>query len=114
MHFGSADVTSQIIVTGAIIENCIVTNDRIECSATNMCRDATYIRIPDGTINISANAFRGNDLRLISVEILDSVTRIGNGAFKGCRNLSSISLGNGLESIGNPHLCIVELQIFLW
>ena len=47
-------------------------------------RDATIYCIPDGTINIPANAFRGNN-NLVSVDIPDSVKRIGNGVFKGCR-----------------------------
>ena len=47
-----------------------------------MCRDATHIRIPDGTTNIP-HAFIGNN-NLVSVEIPDSVKRIGNRAFKRC------------------------------
>ena len=41
-----------------------------------------YVRIPDGIINIGAEAF--HNARVVSVELPDSVTEIREGAFSGC------------------------------
>jgi|GEM_PF-620999 len=40
-------------------------------------------------------------LSLKTVNIGDAVTRLDDGAFAGCRNLENVSVGNGIESVGN-------------
>ena len=42
-----------------------------------------------------------NSQLITSYSILDTVTRIGNGAFAGCSNLTNIKLPNSITSIGN-------------
>ena len=41
----------------------------------------------------------GNAVKSVVIE--DSVTSIGNNAFKGCSSIDSITLGNGVKTIGN-------------
>lgn len=55
------------------------------------------VEIPYGTISISG-AFEGN-VSVESVQIPESVTAIGQYAFKDCVNLSSINIPNGVKSI---------------
>ena len=53
-----------------------------------------YVRVPDGIINIGAEAF--HNARVISVELPDSVTEIREGAFSGCEHLERIRLSTRL------------------
>lgn len=53
-----------------------------------------YVRIPDGIINIGAEAF--HNARVVSVELPDSVTEIREGAFSGCEYLERIRLSTRL------------------
>jgi hypothetical protein len=48
---------------------------------------------------IADNAFE--DANLTSIEIPDSVTSIGNSAFKSCSNLTSVVIPDGVTSIGS-------------
>jgi len=58
----------------------------------------TNLVIPDGIIKIS-NAF-AYDTCLISITIPNSVTSIGESAFRGCTRLISITISNNVTSIG--------------
>ena len=51
-----------------------------------------------GGSNIPNEAFKG--CNLISIEIPNSVTSIGEGAFKGCESLTTIVIPNSVTSIG--------------
>lgn len=53
-----------------------------------------YVRIPDGIINIGAEAF--HNARIVSVELPDSVTEIREGAFSGCEHLERVRLSTRL------------------
>ena len=53
-----------------------------------------YVRVPDGVINIGAEAF--HNARIVSVELPDSVTEIREGAFSGCEHLERVRLSTRL------------------
>ena len=55
--------------------------------------------IPEGIINVGDYAFEGC-ANLTSITIPDSVRTIGNGAFCGCDNLITITIPDGVTSIG--------------
>lgn len=61
--------------------------------------DVIHIVIPDSVTSIGNLAFRSCS-NLKSVLMSDSVTSIGTGAFNGCSSLESITLSNNLTSIG--------------
>ena len=64
------------------------------------CSTLTSISIPDSVTSIGNTAFRGCS-SLTNISIPDSVTTIGGGAFKGCSSLTSISIPNSVTSIGD-------------
>ena len=63
----------------------------------------TDITLPEScngqSYKIYKYAFYGND-KLTSVTITNGVTSIGNRAFYNCSNLTSVTIGNGVTSIG--------------
>ena len=56
--------------------------------------------IPDGVVSIGDRAFYGCN-NLTSVTIPDSVTSIGDRAFCGCNNLTSVTIPDSVTSIGS-------------
>ena len=64
----------------------------------------TSITIPNSVTSIGDYAFRGCT-SLTSVTIGDSVTSIGNDAFYNCDSLTSITIGNSVTSIGEYAFC---------
>ena len=58
-----------------------------------------YVRVPDGVINIGAEAF--HNARVVSVELPDSVTELGNDAFERCGALRSVHVGSGVKSLSS-------------
>lgn len=58
------------------------------------------ITIPNSVIRIGSNAFEGCT-KLMSVTIQNGVVTIEDGAFAGCTTLSSVNIGNRVESIGD-------------
>ncbi len=61
-----------------------------------------YVRVPDGIINIGAEAF--HNARVISIELPDTVTEIREGAFSGCERLERIRL--------STHLLVIRKNAF--
>ncbi|MDE6520349.1 MAG: leucine-rich repeat domain-containing protein [Ruminococcus sp.] len=59
--------------------------------------DELDIVIPDDVVEIGERVFRGSGIR--SVTIPSSVKIIGEEAFDNCRNLTKVTLNNGLENI---------------
>jgi hypothetical protein len=73
----------------------------LECKSVRLFlkgEEITELRIPEGTITISDNAFRGCQ-NLTSVIIPEGVTTIGKHAFFGCEGLTSLTLPNSLTTI---------------
>ena len=62
-------------------------------------RGVTVYSIPDCVTAIGNHAFKGCE-NLTSVTIGNSVTAIGNYVFKGCSSLKSITIGNSVTEIG--------------
>ena len=60
----------------------------------------TSITIPDSVTSIGDDAFRGCT-RLTNITIPDSVTSIGDDAFRGCTGLTSITIPDSVTSIGS-------------
>ncbi|MBO7198433.1 MAG: leucine-rich repeat domain-containing protein [Alistipes sp.] len=63
------------------------------------CIKLTSINIPNSVTKIGAKAFSGC-LNLRDINIPNSVTKIGESAFKGCRSLTSIFIPNCVTEIG--------------
>ena len=64
------------------------------------CTSLTSINLPNTITSIGAGAFE--DCRLLtSISLPESVTSIGNYAFDGCTTLSSINIPNSVSSIGS-------------
>lgn len=63
------------------------------------CIKLTSIKIPNSVTKIGAKAFSGC-LNLRDINIPNSVTKIGESAFKGCRSLTSIFIPNCVTEIG--------------
>lgn len=55
-------------------------------------------KVKSGTIVICDNAFESGDLE--TIELPDTIVRIGNSAFSGCRNLRQINVPNKVKYFG--------------
>ena len=64
----------------------------------------TYQGMTYSVTSIGDNAFRGCT-ELTSIEIPDNVSSIGEGAFQGCSGLTKIEIPSSVESIGNVAFC---------
>ena len=111
-------ITSYIGNGGEVVLPNSITS--IGSYAFSGCNGLTSITIPESVTSIGSYAFNGcNNIEsltyntdavgslfsgyesLKTVNIGDAVTRLEDGAFDGCTNLENVSVGNGIESVGN-------------
>ena len=78
-------------------DNC---NAIIETKTNKLIAGCSNTLIPNSVTSIGDSAFRGCT-GLTSITIPDSVTRIGNGAFYGCTGLTSVTIPDSVTRIGN-------------
>ena len=94
-----------IYYTGDIASWCRITGlYNIMSSSRTLYIDGKKVEgqlvIPNGVNNIGDYAFRGCS-ELTSVTIGNSVTSIGDSAFSNCTELTSVTIGNSVKSIGS-------------
>ena len=98
---GCTGLASIIVEDGNTIydsrDNC---NAIIETNSNQLIAGCTNTTIPNSVTSIGNNAFRFCT-GLTSVTIPNSVTSIGNGAFEGCTDLTSVTIPNSVTTIGN-------------
>ena len=90
-----ADVVSHDISSFRINENTKIIGDE----AFSNCTSLTSIDIPDSVTSIGNGAFSGTSLT--SINIPDGVTSIGYRAFSDCYSLKSITIPDSVTSIGD-------------
>lgn len=81
--------------------------------AFNNCIDLASVKIPSSITSIDIGAFEGSGLN--SIEIPNSVIKIGEKAFFDCRNIVSVDLPDSIIEIGNSAFqdCISLISIKL-
>ena len=75
-----------------------LTLKRIEYRAFKNCNNLKAIELPDKLENIGVGAFYKSGLQ--SVTVPDSVRTVAEGAFFGCKELRTVVLNEGLETLG--------------
>ena len=84
--------------------------DHFDGTYTIICaknKTALTYNIPQGVVAIADNAFEGSSA--IKVTLPNSVLRIGNAAFKACKNLVSINLPESVMIVGDEAFADCEL-----
>ena len=81
--------------------NC---NSIIETETNTLIVGCKNSVIPNSVTSIGDGAFRGCS-GLTELTLPNSVTSIGDGAFRGCRGLTELTLPNGVTSIGDGAFC---------
>lgn len=98
---GCTGLSSMIVALGNPVydsrDNC---NAIIETSSNSLIRGCTNTTIPFSVTSIGDNAFYGC-YDLTSIDIPDGITSIGRNAFRDCSNLTSIDIPESVTSIGS-------------
>jgi hypothetical protein len=107
--FGSChSLTSIVVAEGNTAydsrENC---NALIHTATNTLICGCKNTTIPDSVTSIGDEAFRDCD-SMQSVTIPDNVVRIGENAYRYCDSLKSVFIGNGVTSIGDWAFCQCE------
>ena len=76
-----------------------ISQDAFNVNSSHANAYLTSVTIPDSVTTIGDRAFR-NCSSLTSVTIGDSVTSIGNDAFYNCSSLTSVTIGDSVTTIG--------------
>lgn len=69
-------------------------------SGAFLSTEITSVTIPDSVSKIGQNAFRWCS-SLVSIELSDNITEIGNEAFYNCDSLTSVVIPDSVETLGN-------------
>lgn len=86
------------------IQKVVIGDGVTSIGACAFCNCSVYsAEIPSTVTSIGNSAFR--DSSLISVNIPSSVKTISDSAFQGCKNLSSVTMAEGLEMISQNAFC---------
>ena len=77
----------------------------IGTSAFALCSSLTSITIPNGVTSIGTSAFQNctqlNTVVLNGGGVIGGTNYYDSGVFTGCRNLTSVTIGNGVTTLGN-------------
>ena len=77
----------------------------IGTSAFVSCSSLTSITIPNGVTSIGTSAFQNctqlNTVVLNGGGVIGGTNYYDSGVFTGCRNLTSVTIGNGVTTLGN-------------
>ncbi|BBF44860.1 L-fuconate dehydratase [Lachnospiraceae bacterium KM106-2] len=90
----------------------VVGNKVVSCTGTTnksmkkikIANNITYKGITYKVTSVGKNAFKGNS-KVISVSIPNKVKTLNDFAFYGMKNLSKVTIGNGLTKIGKHVFC---------
>ena len=97
---GCSSLTSIIVATGnTIYDSRNGCNAIIETSSNTLILGCSATVIPESVTSIGDYAFRGCS-SLTAINIPESVTSIGKSAFSDCENLTAITLPESVTSIG--------------
>ena len=86
--------------TFALIDNALFYKPEKRLVAYLSSGNAKVYTIPQGILSIGNEAFYGCD-NLTSITVPDSITSIGDSAFSWCDNLAKITIPDNITSIGN-------------
>ena len=81
-----------------IQELTVTGKGRIADNAMQGAAKLRVLKMAEGITEIGENAFSGT--ALVSIQMPDSLTLIGTGAFANCARLNTLNIGNGVVEIG--------------
>ena len=91
-----SDGTLNIIGTGAVNNEGVYTNDKYRIVDLHVFNGITSI----GSYLFADTGILHWTTKPVSVSLADSVTEIGTAAFRNCKDLETVTIGSGLETLG--------------